>query len=197
MHYMHEQRNRDLTAQGAIARAVKQTAIDYFSFALRPEHDLITAVAKDGFLLSAMIARPGDASTGLKAIYGNWVLLGEALEGDKRKALVNPIVQGLFTVPATPAEYMQSVLEKYAQHYDMSSVGLSFDDTDEHSRHLAYEALFNEIDEFAATNLAEIFDEISASLLNINRPDRSFIVYKDKPVADAARAYLLAKSNTF
>lgn len=197
MHYLREKRNRDLTDQGAIAKAIKQTSVDYFSFARRPENDLIHTIGKDQFILSGMMSRPGDASSGLKAVYGNWILLGNEIEADKREAIINPVVQGLFTAQTTPAEFMQSALEKYAQAQGISPTGLSFDDSTQQSRQLGFDALFDEIDEFDNSNLAELFDEISASLLNKNRPDRAFIVYKDQPMSDAARAYLLAKSNTF
>lgn len=197
MHYLREKKNRNLTEQGVIAKAVKQTSVDYFSFASRPEKDLIGAVEKDQFLLSGMISRPGDASSALKAVYGNWIFLGDEIESDKREAIINPIVQGLFLDQSTPAEYMQSALNKYAEAQGISAAGLSFDDSTEHSRQLGFDVLFDEIDDFNDSNLADVFDEISASLLNKNRPDRAFIVYKDKVMSDAARAYLLAKSNTF
>ncbi len=197
MHYLREKKDRSLTEQGAIAKAVKQTSVDYFSFSERPETELINAVANDHFLLSAMISRPGDASTALKAVYGNWVFLGNDIDSDKRAAIVNPIVQGVFSGQSTGAEYMQSALKKYAEALGISPTGLSFDDSSEHSRRLGFDALFSEIDEFVDTNLVAVFDEMSASLLNKNRPDRAFIVYRDKLMSDAARAYLLAKSNTF
>jgi len=197
MHYLREKKNRDLTEQGAIAKAVKQTSVDYFSFAQRPQKELIGAIEKDRFILSAIISRPADASSGLKAVYGNWILLGKEMEADKREAIINPVVQGLFSAQTTATEYMKSALEKYAQAQGISPTGLSFDNSTAHSRQLGFDTLFDEIDEFDDSNLADVFDDISASLLNTNRSDRAFIVYKDKPMSDAARAYLLAKSNTF
>jgi hypothetical protein len=196
MHYFRAKKDRTLTDEGAIAMAVKKTSVDYFSFSERPDYNLIRTVDKDNFILSSTISSQGDISTGLKAVYGNWIFLGKTIEIDKREAIINPIVLGSFSEKDSPVEYMSTVLKKFAEAAGISSIGLSFNDSSEHSRNLSFDSLFSEINEFIDSSLAGVFEDVSASLLNKNRADRIFIVYKDFEMTDAARSYLFAKSNT-
>jgi hypothetical protein len=46
-------------------------------------------------------------------------------------------------------------------------------------------------------NVTQILDSISSALLSTQRADRIVVAFKNKVIADAVRAYLVAKSNTY
>ena len=192
LHFLDAKKDRKLNHAEHIAIAVKKTSIDYFAYANRPSNELIKTVEKDKFILSATISAPNDINTGLQAIYANWILLGPTIQNDKHTCIINPLVIHEFD-GIKPTDALHQKLNDYAKQHDISPEGLNIDPQSKN----AYLALNEQLDHFIDSNVNTVLDSISTALYSTDRADRVFIAYHHEQMCQAARSYILAKSNSF
>jgi hypothetical protein len=202
-HYEANKKVRNRSAEIRLKMAITATMRDFFSYSRRPSRDLITTIKKSGRIDSSLFELPGDKETARLALYGNWFLLTEHLEGTLWRAVINPLVSALYSDSPMPTDYETHLLAKLAGDIDVSPVGVGPSRTHQGSgkeksgAQLLWEVFRTGIEQPVRTNLAEIFTVLSAALLSNDRVDRSIIAYRDKNIVDAARSYLFAKANTY
>ena len=177
----------------AFLKAVENVNRDFFAYARRPENALMANVHKNKFLETGLIAIPGDQDTARRSVFGNWILLEEPLHESRWKAVINPIIKFSFVAPQ-PQEPELALLKDYALQTGISDIGLDIHLVE----HPGLKAgLLDQLETPIELNVTQILDAISNALLSPQRADRIIVAFKDNAVANAARAYFEAKSNTY
>jgi hypothetical protein len=149
-------------------------------------------VNKNQFLETDLISLPGDKETARRAVFGNWVVLQEHMRESRWRAFVNPLIKSSF-VEVEPEEPEFVLLKEYARQTGISDFGL---DVDSHQAGWQ-KTLLDQLETPIELNVTQILDSISSALLSTQRADRIVVAFKNKVIADAVRAYLVAKSNTY
>lgn len=193
--------HRNLAEQ--IALAIRETTGDYFAAAPRPSAELIEHLAKSGKINPAWFSLPGDKETARSALYGNWFFLN-AFGADGYWAItVNPLIRSAFS-DALPTDAPEvRLLRDYAQEYGISAQGLGpsrWDEakqTEKSGEQLLWEILASGVEHPIHTHLTETLDILGAALLSKDRADRTIIAFKNPDILEPARAYLLAKANSY
>jgi hypothetical protein len=176
----------------AFFQAVENVNRDFFAFSQRPENALMQNVKKNQFLETDLISLSGDKETAKRAVFGNWLILKEHLQESRWKSFVNPVIKSSF-VEIEPEEPEIALFKEYAKQTGISNFGLDAN-IDQIGWH---ETLLDQLETSIELNVTQILDSISSALLSTQRADRIIVAYKDKGIADAVRAYLEAKSNTY
>jgi len=202
-HFVTARKNRKWNNPECIIVAIHETVQDFFAFSPKPSIDLIKTIQQSGKIESSLFSLPGDRDTARLALYGNWIFISRMVDDASWVAVVNPIIKAAFDKSTTPEEPEVKLLKKYAEETDTSAIGLSIHRVDEikgeekTGDQLLWDFLASGVEQPMQTNLGEIFDILSGALLSKDRADRAIIAYKDSNVVEAARAYLLAKANTY
>jgi len=176
----------------AFFSSVEQVNRDLFAFSPRPESALMKTVDKNRFLETGLISLFGDPETAQRAVFANWIILEAHMHESRWKAFVNPVIKDAF-VEVSPQEPERALLKAYANQAGISDAGL---DVDIHQDGW-HQTLMDQLEMPIELNVTEILDSISSALLSTQRADRVIIAFEDKGVANAVRAYLEAKSNTY
>lgn len=202
-HYQAARKNRKLDKTGRLANAIKRTTDDFFAFAKKPSADLIKTVSRDRQIQTSLFNLTGDKETALESLYGNWVFITGDLADGSWPVIINPLSKPFFESDKVLSEEPeQKLLLRYAEAYEISPTGLSFDmlanDSSEKSAGELLQDFFSMgFEEPLSLNIIQVFEVISAALLSKDRKDRVLIGYKDKNILNAARAYLFAKANSY
>ena len=202
-HYQSARKNNKLDKTGWLINAIKRTTDDLFAYANKPSADLIKTISKDRYIQSSLFSLSGDKETALESLYGNWILITDGSVNGSWPAIVNPLVKSFFKQDKTLLEEPeQKFLLKYAETNSMSPSGLGFnmignDASKKNADELMQDFFSMELDEPVSLNITEVFEEISASLLSMDRKDRIIIGYKDETILNAAQSYLFAKANSY
>ncbi len=201
-YFLSLQKKSDLTKTEKLAKAIKQTSEDFFSFANKPNLELIKTVERDKKIETSLINLPGDKDTAQEALYGNWIFITDDSQNNSWPAIINPLVKSYFTEETITESPEQILLTKYAETHGISASGLTFTTLDKEGvekspSEILFEFLSSGIEEPYPLKIVEILDLIAAALLSKDRKDRILIAYKDKKILEAARAYIFAKANTY
>jgi hypothetical protein len=117
----------------AFLKAVKSLNRDIFAFSPQPSNQLLKQIQKDGFLRSSMVALPGDHETALKAVFGNWILIGKYRDTSTWKATLNPLIKDSLEEDF-PEDPGIKYLKEYASLHGISDFGLNFDQNSEKAK---------------------------------------------------------------
>jgi len=187
----------------ALEHAFRACATDFFAATQKPSADLIRVVLQNGYLETGMIAHPGNLDTVRTAVYGNWILLGNATKDLKRSAKINPLVKSVFMEKDEPIQPEEFLLKKYAESAGISDFGLGVNRIDERTgqaksgEQMLRELLSSGVEELHQTSLEELLEILRGTLLTKDKQGRYIIAYRNQEVANAVKAYLHAKSNTY
>ena len=177
----------------AFFQAAENVNRDFFAFSQQPENELMQVVSRDKFLLTDLIAAPGDGATAKRAVFGNWIVLGRHLQESRWQAFVNPLIKESFIEVVEPEEPERAMLNEYARQTGISAIGLDINIQPSGWQ----DTLLNQLETPKELNVTEILDSISGALLSKQRADRVIIAFDNKVIADAVRSYLQAKSNSY
>lgn len=201
-HFETTRKNTKYNSAQSITYAIRNTTSDFFSYSPKPSSDLIRTVNSTGKINTTYVAKIMDQETAQTAIYGNWVIITEKGSDPYWPAIINPIVKSAFSKEEMPQEPEIKILEEYANQECISPIGvgpsrLHDGGGEKTADRLLWELFASGIDEPIHTNLSEILDSLSAALLSKERSDRAIIAFKDERLAEAARAYIFAKANSY
>ncbi|MBT3388160.1 MAG: hypothetical protein HN417_09525 [Desulfobacula sp.] len=202
-HYQAIKKNRKLDKTAILAKAIKKTTDDFFSFAHSPSSYLIKKILKDKEISSTLFSLAGDKDTALEALYGNWIFIRNGSDNGVWTVIVNPLTKAFFEKDKIILEEPeQKLLLQYAEANNMSPLGLGFnmigdDSSQKNADQLLHEFFSTGFEEPLALNISEVLELISAALLSKDRKERIIIAYEDKYILKAARAYLFAKANSY
>jgi len=199
-HFETAKKNKNNNTLDRISVAVHSVNRDFFAYGKKPESEMMQFVKDKNQIAFTEFTLPGDKDTARLALYGNWFFISGEPENGNWAAKVNPLVKSHFNWIVEEPEV--KILRHYAETLGISSQGLSFNLTSptgeiETGDKLLADYLSMNIESPISSNLAEIFDILSCSLLSKNRSDRVIIAYKDASIIDASRFYLFAKANSY
>ncbi len=177
-------------------RAIQNVNRDFFAFSQRPDSALMKNVDENRYLETDLISLPGDQEGAKRAVFGNWIVLGDHIRESRWKASVNPMVKDVF-VDVDPEEPERILLKEYAKQTGVSPYGLDIDMVGRFGTDSTASILIETVESPSELNVTEILDCISSALLSERRADRVVVAYESEAVADVARAYFEAKSNSY
>ena len=185
-----------LSLEDAFGHACRRVRADflYLSFDAVPAN-VLTAVARDGFVRAGLIAEGAVLMPAGKAIYENWLILkGTPDEGDRWPSTLNPLLQPAHLVTdSLPESPEMAAIKRWAERHDVSPYGLDFDI----SRKSSVE-VWNEINSSAPpmdnSNIVQLLDAIAGALFSVDRRDRVLIAFRDSSAMQTARDYFAGKA---
>jgi NADH/NAD ratio-sensing transcriptional regulator Rex len=183
----------DNNSDKALFDSTKKTIQDFFSLSEHPSDDLMNLVKKENSLSSTTFSLPGDKETAQRALFGNWIIMKDALNSNKWKVEINPLISSLYFNIKFPAEFENQLIKTYSDEQQVSPIGLTFSGSIEN---IIYE-LNKSFTKAYTFNTIQLLDIIASSLLSKDRTDRIIIAYKENNIVDAVRHYIFAKANTF
>jgi len=202
-YFLSAMKKQERTISESVVFAIHQTSSDFFSRQFKPSPEIIKTISKDKYIESSIMISGPEEKMATAAVYGNWVIIIDHLCGTKWNAKVNPLVKSVFLDSQIVEEPEIRMLKEYATNHKISPEGLSFVMTDDKTGKpkdtdiLLFEYLSSGVEQPIHTNISDIFDMISSSLLSKNRADRIIITYKKPEVLKIILHYLIAKANTF
>lgn len=185
-----------LSMEDAFGHACRRVRADflYLSFDAVPA-DVLTAVARDGFVRAGLIAEGGVLMPAGKAVYDNWLILkGTPDEGDRWPSTLNPLLQPAHLVTdSLPESPEMAAIKRWAERHDISPYGLDVDISGKSPGEV-----WNEINSSAPPSgnlkIVELLDAVVGALFSVDRRDRVLIAYRDALVMETARDYLAGKA---
>jgi len=187
---------RRLSVEDAFGHACRRVRADflYLSFDAVPA-DVLTAVARDGFVRAGLIAEGGVLMPAGKAVYENWLILKDiAHEGDRWPSTLNPLLQAAHLVTdSLPESPEMAAIKRWAARHDISPYGLDIDISGKSPGEV-----WNEINSSAPPSgnlkIVELLDAISGALFSLDRRDRVLIAFGDSSAMETARDYFAGKA---
>jgi len=202
-HFQSCGKKRGAGLSDSMAFAVRSTTRDFFSFAPRPDLGIMRYIVENGKIAASEFSLFGDKDTARRAMYGNWFFIaGDGHDGEW-PAQINPLVKGFFQEDINLKDPEVQALEAWARQVDISPAGLSFSTHDlsgeekKTGEKLINDLFSDHLEHPLPSNLSDVFDVMASVLLSKERPDRVLIVFKDRSVIEAARAYLFGKANSY
>jgi hypothetical protein len=112
--------------EGVILDAVHSLFFKYFGYTPKPDVDLLNVIRKQKEFDTTLLSLPGDKATARRAVYGNWIFLGEKCENGRVQAKLNPVVEFSVNLSISMTDPEIQLLNQYSEQRQMSGLGLDF-----------------------------------------------------------------------
>ncbi|MBU0468455.1 MAG: hypothetical protein KJ736_05250, partial [Candidatus Omnitrophica bacterium] len=189
--------SKALSKEERILYAIHALYFQDFGYLAKPDVALLTTIKNQESLDPTLLSLPGDKETAGRAVYGNWIFLGDRTKNGRIQAQVNPVVQFSTNLVLRVSDPEIQLLKQYSEEHGMSGTGLEINKDIYDSSDAWRDVLGVEFETPIQLNLTESLDVLRDSLLSKDRSDLIIVAYREKNILTAARAYLFAKANTY
>lgn len=176
-------RKRSVSNREALSKAVIQTITDLFSTANWPEPSFMKFVRKSKTISAQTITTVGDPDTAQLSVFDNWIFLTGTQADGSWEVKINPLVSLFYKESFEPLDVTIAMASQIGIENDMSSDGLILPGS-------RLENKSGILSTPVKLNFEQAWNVLAASVLSLQRNDRTIIVYESIHIKDLTQSLI-------